>query len=65
MLYGFLYFFFKDQLLPVDDWESLGFLFFRGFLSFAFFFLRFCLRFLIFGKEVKGKCTSCYMAAEQ
>ena len=37
MLYGFL-FFFKDQLLPVDDWKSLGFLFFRGFLSFAFFF---------------------------
>lgn len=32
---------------------------------FFFFFLRFCLRFLIFGKKVKGKCTSCYMAAEQ
>ena len=30
-----------------------------------FFFLHFCLCFLIFGKEVKGKCTSCYMAAEQ
>ena len=62
MLYGF-----KDQLLPVDDWKSLGFLFFRGFLSFAFFFFfwHFCLRVLIFEKEVKGKCTGCYMAAEQ
>lgn len=41
MLYGF--FFFKDQLLPVDDWKSLGFFYFLGvFFPLPFFFFFFC-----------------------